>query len=358
MKAAINIPKNDITIKSGTTVNIAVSGIQGPPGPAGVQGPQGVQGEQGDTGPQGVQGPQGDPGPQGVQGEKGDAGAGVPVGGTAGQVLKKIDATNYNTEWADESGGDSPSSPFLNRDRYYRVDNWARAGNFTGYNALGWGTTAIGSGVYNGAARLPDPRFVHVCEHTSGISNTNRAISFAAHTSGLGGGIWFDGSAEWNYYFLFYIGNLGNGAGDDVLHSHGFNDGASNNNTGQNYFTLEYESSVSPNFLVKTRKTSALSITTEVTSEVVTTGRLYVGRLRYFLNPENANTPTCRAYLGNTFSNLAQVGNDILTNIPDTISNGMGIGHRCQKVGNGTNKTMYMIDGVALSGDFYAGRFL
>lgn len=38
-------------------------------------------------------------------GEDGTAGVGVPSGGTAGQVLKKIDATDYNTEWADESGG-------------------------------------------------------------------------------------------------------------------------------------------------------------------------------------------------------------------------------------------------------------
>ena len=31
---------------------------------------------------------------------KGDPGEGVPAGGTAGQVLRKIDGTDYNTEWA------------------------------------------------------------------------------------------------------------------------------------------------------------------------------------------------------------------------------------------------------------------
>lgn len=31
---------------------------------------------------------------------KGDVGEGVPAGGTAGQVLRKIDGTDYNTEWA------------------------------------------------------------------------------------------------------------------------------------------------------------------------------------------------------------------------------------------------------------------
>ena len=44
------------------------------------------------------------PGPAGEQGEpgaNGQNGVGVPVGGTAGQVLAKIDGTNYNTEWVD-----------------------------------------------------------------------------------------------------------------------------------------------------------------------------------------------------------------------------------------------------------------
>lgn len=31
---------------------------------------------------------------------KGNPGEGVPAGGTAGQVLRKIDGTDYNTEWA------------------------------------------------------------------------------------------------------------------------------------------------------------------------------------------------------------------------------------------------------------------
>lgn len=36
-------------------------------------------------------------------------GQGVPAGGTTGQVLKKRSGTNYDTEWADESGGSSVS---------------------------------------------------------------------------------------------------------------------------------------------------------------------------------------------------------------------------------------------------------
>ena len=44
----------------------------------------------GDTGPQGPAGP---------------AGPGVPTGGTANQVLAKVDGTNFNTQWVTPSGG-------------------------------------------------------------------------------------------------------------------------------------------------------------------------------------------------------------------------------------------------------------
>jgi len=77
-------------------------GDTGDPGPEGPQGPQGLQGEKGDKGDTGDTGPQG---PQGEKGDKGDDGVGIPPGGTAGQNLTKIDATDYNTTWADPAGG-------------------------------------------------------------------------------------------------------------------------------------------------------------------------------------------------------------------------------------------------------------
>lgn len=46
-------------------------------------------------------------GPTGDTGATGPAGQGVPTGGTTGQVLAKIDGTDYNTEWVDSSGGSS-----------------------------------------------------------------------------------------------------------------------------------------------------------------------------------------------------------------------------------------------------------
>jgi hypothetical protein len=41
----------------------------------------------------------------GPTGAQGTSGVGVPVGGSTGQVLAKIDGTNYNTQWVTSSGG-------------------------------------------------------------------------------------------------------------------------------------------------------------------------------------------------------------------------------------------------------------
>lgn len=100
-------------------------GPQGEQGPTGPQGPKGdaftyadftaeqiaaLKGEKGDTGATGATGPQGpkgdkgdtgNPGPAGPKGDKGDtgpAGAGVPDGGTVGQLLSK---TESGTAWID-----------------------------------------------------------------------------------------------------------------------------------------------------------------------------------------------------------------------------------------------------------------
>ena len=107
------IPKGDQGIQG-------VQGEQGPQGQTGPQGPQGIQGETGATGPQGpqgIQGIQGEQGPQGIQGETGPQGAtgpagpGVPQGGTAGQILSKIDGTDYNTEWINAPTGAAVDDP-------------------------------------------------------------------------------------------------------------------------------------------------------------------------------------------------------------------------------------------------------
>lgn len=147
---------------TGPTGATGPQGPQGDTGPAGATGATGPQGPQGDTGPQGAQGPTGATGatgpagadgtdgntvlngavapttegvdgdfyintavwdiygpksagvwgsgvslvgPAGADGADGADGVGVPAGGTAGQVLAKIDGTDYNTQWADQTGG-------------------------------------------------------------------------------------------------------------------------------------------------------------------------------------------------------------------------------------------------------------
>ena len=68
------------------------SSTPGPIGPQGPQGPAGANGLDGATGPAGT---------------NGTNGVGVPVGGTTGQVLAKVDGTDYNTQWVTPSGGTS-----------------------------------------------------------------------------------------------------------------------------------------------------------------------------------------------------------------------------------------------------------
>lgn len=111
------------------------SGATGPAGAAGERGPEGDPGADGPSafelavdggftgtltewlaslvGPEGPQGPEGDPGPQGddgvpgadgAPGSDGEPGAGVPTGGTTGQVLAKATGDDYDTEWVTPTG--------------------------------------------------------------------------------------------------------------------------------------------------------------------------------------------------------------------------------------------------------------
>lgn len=76
---------------------VGATGATGPAGANGADGADGADGAPGATGPAGPTGPAGADGADGV---------GVPAGGTTGQVLTKVDGTDYNTQWSDVSGGD------------------------------------------------------------------------------------------------------------------------------------------------------------------------------------------------------------------------------------------------------------
>jgi hypothetical protein len=134
----------------------ASSNIAGPIGPQGVQGIAGVSNVPGPTGPTGpigstgltgptgaastVAGPTGPAGTNGTNGTNGIDGTGVVIGGTAGQLLSKIDATDYNVQWIDApTGGDAPST--------YETPSYANtygSGNRTSF------VTATFSGTNNG----------------------------------------------------------------------------------------------------------------------------------------------------------------------------------------------------------------
>ena len=149
-------PGTDASVEnSGTSQRVVLDftiprGEPGPAGPAGAdgeQGPQGLQGIPGEQGPQGPEGPMptiiaghtatidpgldanveiehtgdmyildfgiprgatgqtGPQGPAGADGKDGENGAGVPTGGTTGQVLAKKSGNDFDTEWVNQTGG-------------------------------------------------------------------------------------------------------------------------------------------------------------------------------------------------------------------------------------------------------------
>lgn len=92
--------------------NLIVCSLNGPVGPEGPTGPAGATGATGPAGATGATGPAGATGPQGIQGIQGiqgDPGEGVATGGTTGQVLTKVSATDYDTAWADATGSSLPA---------------------------------------------------------------------------------------------------------------------------------------------------------------------------------------------------------------------------------------------------------
>ncbi len=84
----------------------------------------GPKGDKGDTGPQGPAGSSGggSTGAQGPAGPQGATGQGVPIGGTAGQVLSKIDSTNYNTQWTTLATGGDMQKSIYDTDNNSKID--------------------------------------------------------------------------------------------------------------------------------------------------------------------------------------------------------------------------------------------
>jgi hypothetical protein len=81
---------------------VGATGAKGDTGAMGATGPRGLTGANGSNGAVGPQGPSGPTGPRGIQGVQG---AGVPSGGTNGQVLAKASDADNDTVWTFSGGG-------------------------------------------------------------------------------------------------------------------------------------------------------------------------------------------------------------------------------------------------------------
>lgn len=80
-------------------------------------------------------------GPQGPAGADGDDGVGVPAGGSTGQVLAKASATDYDTEWADASGGGSASKNWI--PGVFNIPGFPIIGANMGNGNFSWGSTNV-----------------------------------------------------------------------------------------------------------------------------------------------------------------------------------------------------------------------
>jgi hypothetical protein len=195
-------------------------GPEGPAGPQGLQGnvgPQGAQGIQGPAGPTGAGGAQGPKGDTGNKGDKGDTGepgtngtngtngVGVPAGGTAGQILAKIDATDYNDQWVTPLSAVPPlpyvegrfykspnilgygSAPFNATNNFYlpfyvfSTNTFDRIAIATG--ATFSGTASVRLGIYNNNNGLPSTVLLDAGTVSATAASTNYSITISQSLS-------------------------------------------------------------------------------------------------------------------------------------------------------------------------------
>jgi len=198
---------------TGPQGNIGPQGFQGNPGPTGPQGNPGPTGPQGDTGPTGPTGNDGNPGADGATGPQGNDGApgatgptgnGVPTGGMAGQVLTKVDSTDYNTEWIYQSNLTNNSyTATFNNDGSFTIPSvlYSSGINITGQVVLP--STGVASGIVtsNGLGNV----YFETDNSLNVIVNNNWQYVFNADgTVAFGGGYIFPNTAGTSGQVLVY----------------------------------------------------------------------------------------------------------------------------------------------------------
>lgn len=159
-------PKGD----KGDTGAQGTKGDAGQGGSIGIQGPKGDKGDKGDTGAQGTQGIQGNTGADGATGADGP---GVAAGGTTGQILRKVDGTDFNTEWDDLSFVNIDGQPTDNAAMAAALGN--KVDKVTGYG--------LSQANYTSAEKT---KLANLSEHFKGTYTTAAALTAANPTGNAG----------------------------------------------------------------------------------------------------------------------------------------------------------------------------
>jgi hypothetical protein len=184
--------------ENGTSGTSGENGTSGTSGEAGTSGTSGENGTSGTSGENGTSGTSGEAGTSGTSGESGTSGQGVPAGGTTSQVLAKIDGTDYNTEWVDQSGGGGGVSTIVNNTvRYVVASSSDRAqlmSTGTLYTGLTWSRTGTSVSVTSTSHGLTTGDYIVVRGGADNylyvtITNvTTNAFDYISATSGTANG--------------------------------------------------------------------------------------------------------------------------------------------------------------------------
>ena len=207
-------PAGGLGVDGDFYIDTAASAIYGPKTSGAWGSPTPLVGPQGQQGPAGADGQDGADGAPGAPGADGDDGVGVPAGGAEGQVLAKKTATDYDTEWVDQTGGTGglchegdgsysiicgQTAQTLDTDGDYSVIGGGQSNQFTllaDYSVIGGGSSQYGSAAYAtiGGGFLNQAKAAY-CVIGGGSENIVASGSYATIAGGYSGYVWGEGSA-------------------------------------------------------------------------------------------------------------------------------------------------------------------
>lgn len=131
----------------------------------------------------------------------GSAGQGIPTGGLTGQILKKIDDTNFNTEWSD--GGADGHTPYIQNTHWYidGIDTGVVAIGTNGASGNDGYTPQKGVDYFDGAPGMPgEPGYT-----------PQKGVDYFDGSNGLNGIDGKDGNTPYIQNEYWYINNVNTG---------------------------------------------------------------------------------------------------------------------------------------------------